>query len=231
MNLEILYEDAFFLVCIKPPKVPSQKDPTGDLDMLTLVRDHIKAMHPKAQNPYVGLIHRLDRPVGGVMIFGKTKEATAHLSKQMQMHSFQKKYYTVVCGKPENDNGQLEHYLFRVASKNISKVVESTKSGSKKAILDYQLIESIEHPEYGTLSLMDVSLQTGRHHQIRVQWSYEGMPIWGDTKYNPVFLQDGKWFQIALWSYEISIVHPKTKKSMTFKAMPINEEPFKWFSK
>lgn len=231
MKLEILYEDAYLIVCIKPPAVPSQKDPTGDLDMLSMIKSHLMAQYPKAKEPYVGLIHRLDRPVGGVMVFGKTKEATAALSKQMQSDLFKKKYLTVLCGVPEIKSGRLEHFLFRVASKNVSKVVSEDKQGAKKALLDYELIDTFESSEYGSLSLVNVSLLTGRHHQIRVQWSAEGHPIWGDTKYNTRFSNDGHWYQIALWAYDIKFLHPKSKENMHFVSMPNDIIPFSLFEK
>lgn len=231
MKLEILYEDAYLIVCLKPPAVPSQKDPTGDADMLTLIKTHLMTQYPKARDPYVGLVHRLDRPVGGVMVFGKTKEATAALSKQMQEDVFKKKYLTVINGVPEKASGRLEHYLFRVASKNVSKVVSADKQGAKKALLDYELIDTHESPEYGCLSLVNVSLLTGRHHQIRVQWSAEGHPIWGDTKYNASFSNDGNWYQIALWAYDIQFLHPKSKEGMHFVSMPNDRVPFSLFEK
>lgn len=231
MELEILYEDAYLIVCIKPPAVPSQKDPTGDMDMLSMIKSHLIAQYPKAKDPYVGLIHRLDRPVGGVMIFGKTKEATAALSKQMQNDLFKKKYLTVLSGLLEEKSGRLEHYLFRVASKNISKVVTPDKQGAKKALLDYEVLDVKESSDYGNLSLVKVTLLTGRHHQIRVQWSAEGLPIWGDTKYNVGFTNDGQWYQIALWAYDIQFQHPKSKENMHFVSLPNDRVPFSLFEK
>ncbi len=227
MNIEILFEDPHLLVCVKPPKVPSQKDPSGDLDMLTFLKEHLKKAYPKAADPYVGLIHRLDRPVGGIMVFGKTKEATAHISKQMTTKTFKKRYLAVTTGIPQAASGVMTHMLYRVASKNISKVVDKEKKGAKRAVLAY---ETLETSEANGWALLDVDLNTGRHHQIRVQLSHEGYAIWGDTKYNDAYKQVHKWYQIALWSYSIAFNHPKTGKPMHFSYYPKAQEPFNQFN-
>lgn len=219
MALKILFEDSEILVCIKPPTVPSQGDPTGDLDMLSWIKQ-------ERSIDYVGLIHRLDRPVGGVMVFGKTPFATANVSKQLQNKSFKKAYLAVVCGKAKTEEKELVHYLHKNAAKNLSKVVDASRNQAKKAILSYHLLKY--NPERNH-SLIEVQLHTGRHHQIRVQLAYEGLAIWGDTKYNDAFKDKGGWKQIALWSKAISFEHPKTGKNMSFEVFPIGQEGFDAF--
>ena len=230
MDIEILHEDPHVIVCVKPPKVPSQGDPTGDKDMLTLLKEHLKREYTKVKNPYIGLVHRLDRPVGGVMIFAKTKEANAFLSKQMQDKTFQKKYLVVCCGKPEQSQGELRDFLLKLSTVNMSKVVEEGKKNAKEAILQYKVLETIEHELHGELSLMEVVLKTGRHHQIRVQLAHKGLGIWGDNKYNKAFVKGKDWTQIALWSNELSFEHPKSKKQCTYKSLPADVTPFSAFT-
>ncbi|QNO14681.1 RNA pseudouridine synthase [Alkalicella caledoniensis] len=230
MEIEILYEDPHLIVCVKPPKVPSQGDPTGDADMLTLLKEHLKKEYPKVKNPYLGLVHRLDRPVGGVMVFAKTKEANGFLSKQMQDKSFQKKYLVVACGKPEQTQGELKDFLLKLSSVNMSKVVETGTKNSKEAILEYEVLKTIKDEQYGQLSLMKINLKTGRHHQIRVQLAYSGLGIWGDNKYNKAFVKNKEWTQIALWSTELSFIHPKTKKRLVYTSIPEEVLPFSLFT-
>ena len=114
MDIKVIYEDSHIIVVEKPPKIPSQQDKTGDMDMLGLIKDYLKKKYPRARNPYIGLIHRLDRPVGGLMVFAKNKEANAKLSEQIKFHSFEKEYLAVVCGKPEKDKGELIDYLLKI---------------------------------------------------------------------------------------------------------------------
>ncbi len=230
MDINIINEDPHIIICEKPPGVPSQGDPTGDKDMLTLMQEHIKKQHPNVKNPYVGLVHRLDRPVGGAMIFAKVKEANAFLSKQMQDKTFQKKYLVVVCGKPQAQEGELRDYLLKLASVNMSKVVHKNQKNAKEAILQYKLLSSITDEEHGVLSLLEIQLKTGRHHQIRVQLSNQGLGIWGDNKYNESFVKNKQWTQIALWSQELSFIHPKTKKRQTYNSIPKDIYPFSLFT-
>ncbi|NLL70467.1 MAG: RluA family pseudouridine synthase [Epulopiscium sp.] len=229
MDLVILYEDPHIIVVEKPSGMPSQKDPTGDLSILEMVQDHIKEQHPQVRNPYVGLVHRLDRPVGGVMVLAKTKEANQSLSAQIQSRDFDKKYWAVVCGRGQEGMQKLQDYLKRYPKQNISKVVSSDLPKAKEAILWYEKVEEVESKE-GILSLLEVELRTGRHHQIRVQLSHAGLPIWGDTKYNPIFSKSREWVMIALWAGFLSFHHPKTKKKCTFQAPLPNRYPYSLFS-
>lgn len=212
-NLKVIYEDNHIIVVEKTPNIPSQADKTGDMDMLTLVKNYIKEKYNKPGNVYLGLVHRLDRPVGGVMIFAKTSKAASRLSEQVRTKSLKKIYLAVVDGKVEKVKGTLEDYLYKDERNNISKVVKATKKNAKLAKLDYEVLK---YNEVKDLSLIKVNLHTGRHHQIRVQLSNFGHSIFGDQKYGT----RGKGKQIALWAYCLTIVHPITKQEMTFEDLP-----------
>ena len=212
-NLKILYEDNHIIVVEKIPNIPSQADKTGDIDMLTLIKDYIKEKYNKPGNVYLGLVHRLDRPVGGVMVFAKTSKAASRLSEEVRNKTFEKKYLAVVDGKIEKEKGSLEDYLYKDERNNMSKVVTPTKKNAKLAKLDYEVIV---YDEVKKLTLVKVNLHTGRHHQIRVQLSNFGHSIFGDQKYGT----RGQGKQIALWAYELKIVHPTTKEEMIFKDLP-----------
>ena len=212
-ELKILYEDNHIIVVEKKPNIPSQSDKTGDIDMLTLVKNYIKEKYNKPGNVYIGLVHRLDRPVGGIMIFARTSKSASRLSNQVREKIFKKKYLAVVDGKFEKDQGTLEDYLYKDERHNMSKVVKKEKKNAKLAKLDYKVLK---YNPVKDLSLVEVNLHTGRHHQIRVQLSNFGHSIFGDQKYGT----RGKGKQIALWAYELTIVHPVTKEEMTFKDYP-----------
>ena len=212
-DLKVIYEDNHIIVVEKIPNVPSQSDKTGDMDMLTLVKGYIKEKYNKPGNVYLGLVHRLDRPVGGIMIFAKTSKAASRLSNQVREKVFKKKYLAVVDGKFEKNNGTLEDYLYKDERNNISKGVSNPKKNAKFAKLDYEVLK---YNEVKDLSLVEINLHTGRHHQIRVQLSNFGHSIFGDQKYGT----RGKGKQIALWAYKLTIEHPITKEKMTFEDLP-----------
>lgn len=212
-KLKVIYEDNHIIVVEKIPNIPSQADKTQDMDMLTLVKQYIKEKYNKPGNVYLGLVHRLDRPVGGIMVFAKTSKAASRLSNQVREKIFKKKYLAVVDGKIENKKGILEDYLYKDERNNMSKVVNKDKKNAKLAKLDYEVIK---YDEVKKLSLVKVNLHTGRHHQIRVQLSHFGHSIFGDQKYGT----RGKGKQIALWAYELTIQHPITKDEMVFKDLP-----------
>ncbi|MCI8636443.1 MAG: RNA pseudouridine synthase [Clostridia bacterium] len=212
-NLKILFEDNHIIVVEKKPNVPSQADKTEDEDMLTIVKQYIKEKYNKPGNVYLGLVHRLDRPVGGVMIFAKTSKAAARLSEQVRSKIFKKKYLAVVDGKIEKQVGTLENYLYKDERLNMSRVVSRDKKNAKLAKLDYKVLK---YNEIKNLSLLEINLHTGRHHQIRVQLSNFGHSIFGDQKYG----NRGQGKQIALWAYELTIEHPITKEKITFKDLP-----------
>ena len=212
-NLKVIYEDNHIIVVEKTPNIPSQSDKTGDIDMLTLVKQYIKEKYNKPGNVYLGLVHRLDRPVGGIMIFAKTSKAASRLSNQVREKIFKKEYLAVVDGKITTRSGTLENYLYKDERNNMSKVVSKDKKNAKLAKLDYEVIT---YNEVKNLSLLKINLHTGRHHQIRVQLSNFGHSIFGDQKYGT----RGTGKQIALWAYELTIMHPITKEEMTFIDLP-----------
>ena len=212
-NLKILFEDNHIIVVEKTPNIPSQSDKTGDIDILTLVKQYIKEKYNKPGNVYLGLVHRLDRPVGGIMIFAKTSKAASRLSDEVREKVFKKKYLAVVDGKIEKTKGSLENYLYKDERNNMSKVVNKDKKNAKLAKLDYEVLF---FDEVKNLSLLKINLHTGRHHQIRVQLSNFGHSIFGDQKYGT----RGTGKQIALWAYELTIMHPITKEEMTFIDLP-----------
>ena len=177
-NLKVLFEDNHIIVVEKPPNVPSQSDKTGDVDMLSIVKEYIKEKYQKPGNVYLGLVHRLDRPVGGVMVFAKTSKAASRLSEQVREKTFKKKYLAVVDGKLDKEEGTLEDYLYKDERNNMSKVVSASKKGAKLAKLNYKVLA---YNEIKNLSLLEIKLHTGRHHQIRVQLAYFGHSIWRKT--------------------------------------------------
>ncbi len=212
-KLNVIYEDNHIIVVEKMVNVPSQADKTGDLDMLTIIKQYLKEKYNKPGNVYLGLVHRLDRPVGGVMVFAKTSKAAARLSEQVRVKEFKKKYLVVVNGKMENKKGVLEDYLLKNEKANMSKVVSKETKNAKYAALDYEVLKYNEEID---LSVLKINLHTGRHHQIRVQLSSRNHSIYGDQKYGG----RGHGKQIALWAYELTIIHPVTKEEMTFKVLP-----------
>lgn len=212
-QLKVLFEDNHIIVVEKSPNIPTQADKTEDIDMLTIVKQYIKETYQKPGNVYLGLVHRLDRPVGGIMIFAKTSKAASRLSNQVRQKVFKKKYLTVVDGKITPEQGTLEDYLYKDERHNISKVVNKDKKNAKLAKLDYKVLN---YHEVKKLSLVEINLHTGRHHQIRVQLSHFGHSIFGDQKYGT----RGQGKQIALWAYELTIKHPITNEEMIFRDLP-----------
>ena len=211
--MTVVYEDNHIIVVEKPVNIPSQGDKTGDTDMLTLVKAYIKKKYNKPGEVYLGLVHRLDRPVGGVMVFARTSKAAARLSEQVRNKDFKKKYLVIADGKFEKNKGTLEDYLLKNEKTNTSKVVKEGAKNAKLAILDYEVLK---YNEEINLSVVKVNLHTGRHHQIRVQMANAGHSICGDHKYGT----RGRGKQICLWAYELTILHPITKEEMTFKVLP-----------
>lgn len=212
-ELRIIYEDNHIIVVEKKPNIPSQSDKTGDIDMLTIVKEYIKEKYNKPGNVYLGLVHRLDRPVGGIMIFAKTSKAASRLSNQVREKIFKKEYLAVVDGEFEQKKGTLRDYLYKDERNNISKVVKKGKKNAKLANLDYEVLK---YNNVKNLSLVKINLHTGRHHQIRVQLANFNHSIFGDQKYGT----RGKGKQIALWAYKLTIIHPITKEEMEFTDFP-----------
>ncbi|HZH93928.1 MAG TPA: RluA family pseudouridine synthase [Tissierellaceae bacterium] len=217
MDINIIFEDEDIVVVEKPPGMPCQRDKTGDLDLMTaLDRD------------YLGLVHRLDRPVGGVMVYARKESSNTWLSKGIRDRAFHKEYLAVVIGRPSEEKGQMVDQLKKLRTVNMSKVVSEDVSGSKKAILEYRLLQSVETEEHGALSLVHIVLLTGRHHQIRVQLSNAGLPLWGDTKYNGAFTNRKDWTQVSLWSHRIKFRHPGGRK-VSYHSLPEDAYPWNLF--
>ena len=210
--LNVIYEDNHILVVEKPVNIPSQADKTGDMDMLTLVKEYLKEKYQKPGNVYVGLVHRLDRPVGGIMIFAKTSKAASRLSESIRTKDFQKTYLAVVHSENLKSEAVLEDYMWKNEALNKSMIVSKEKHGAKLARLQYRVIESIEN----SLSLVEIQLETGRHHQIRVQFSSRGNSLYGDQKYG----SGPKGEQIALWAYKIHFKHPVKDEWMCLECKP-----------
>lgn len=220
MNLEILYEDEYMLACVKPPGVPSQADKSNDEDMVTIVKNYIFDNQSSNDEPYVAMLHRLDRPVGGVMIFAKDKDTAAKLSKQQTDGAMVKYYQAVLTGELPEEYGELSDYMVKDAKTNTSKICSKDTDGAKKAEPTYELLDEFETDE-GILSYVLIKLLTGRHHQIRVQMSHLGCGVWGDTKYNIKFKNAKKGVkQIALFSSRIELEHPVTGEHLVLKKEP-----------
>ncbi|MBS4197377.1 RluA family pseudouridine synthase [Lederbergia citri] len=219
MQIPIIYEDNHLLVIEKPVNIPVQEDSTGDLDLLTLLKQDIKIRYEKPGNVYLGLVHRLDRPVGGIMVFAKTSKAASRLSDVIRRQMMDRKYLAVVRGAPPKNKGVLEHYLFKDQHKNMAYTVPSTHKQGKKAILEYEIIE-----QNGDLSLLFVRILTGRSHQIRVQLSASGCPLFGDQKYGQALNKPGQ--QIALWANSLKFSHPTKKEIVEFHSFPPKDYPW-----
>ena len=204
-NLNVLYEDNHIIVVEKKQNVLCQSDYTKDLDLLTMIKDYVKEKYQKPGNVYIGLVHRLDRPVGGIMVFARTSKAAARLSKTIQNHEM-KKEYLLVCHGNIKDSGIMEDYIEKLDTKSVI----TTKDKGKYAKLEYQLIE-----RKNNLNLVKVNLITGRHHQIRLQFASRNNSLYGDQLYG---IQDKK--QIALFAYHLKFKHPVKDEIMDFKLIP-----------
>lgn len=209
MDIKILHEDDNIVVAYKPHGVPSQADKTGDLDIVTYLTKECRAK-------YIGVINRLDRPVGGIMVFAKNPQSAAKLSLQLQKNEISKQYTAVVCGEPTPKEGELVDYLLKNQKDNISKVINKGTKEAKEARLKYSVLDTMEDVEWGKLSLVNIDLITGRHHQIRVQFSSRNLPLWGDNKYNEAFKKRRGFTEIALCSTSLGFKHPKTNEKMKF---------------
>ena len=218
-DLKILYEDNHIIVVVKNPGIPTQEDKTGDKDMLTIVKEYIKVKYNKPGNVYLGLVHRLDRMVGGVMVFAKTSKAASRISEYIRQKNVKKRYLAVVNGTlPVSDQKvELRNYLVKNERLNMSRVVDSTTKGSKEAILEYKVLKNFTFngKDY---SLVDIDLHTGRHHQIRLQFANIGHPLYGDIKYGQKVNKVGQ--NLALFSYYLSFFHPTKDEYLEFEFKP-----------
>ena len=215
-NLNILYEDNHLIVVIKPINILSQSDITNKIDMLTLLKNYIKVKYNKPGNVYLGLVHRLDKPTGGIMVFARTSKAAARLSKQIQEKKFQKCYLAVVHGNLPK-KGTYKDYLKKIETKSYI----TTKEEGKYAELDFI---KLNYNKIQDLSLVKINLKTGRNHQIRVQFANQGYTLYGDSKYGYDLNKN-----LGLYAYKLVFFHPITNETLTFINYP-NYNPFNIFN-
>ncbi len=215
-DLKILYEDNSVIVVVKPKGILSQSDITNEKDMLTILKEYIKEKYQKPGNVYLGLVHRLDKPVGGVMVFARNSKSASRLSEQIRKGQMQKYYYAVIHGIIQKKEGILIDKIEKIDNK---RVLLNTKNG-KEAKLEYKVLN-----EKDNLSLIDIHLLTGRYHQIRLQFSSRGYPLYGDELYGSKVKDN-----IALFAYKLSFYHPITHELLTFEIEP-DDYIFKRFLK
>ncbi len=221
-DLVILYEDNHIIVVLKPQNIACCPDASGDDNLFDCIKRYIKEKYEKPGNVFLGLIHRLDRPTGGVMVYAKTSKAAARLSEQLKSGGFEKKYLAVLCGTPSKKSATLENYLRKNSVNNMVYVCTQTEEGAKFASLDYEIIG-----EAGGLSLAQIKLHTGRTHQIRVQMAAINAPVYGDMRYGGENAVKGK---LSLWAYSLSFSHPVTGEKLRYIAEPpLSEKPWKFF--
>ena len=213
-NLDILYEDNHLIVVIKPSGVLSQSDGSSSQDMLTIIKSYLKEKYHKPGNVYLGLVHRLDKEVSGIMVFAKTSKSASRLSEQIRNGSFQKYYYAIIEGIIPDKEGILIDRIEKIDNK---KTLLNTRHG-KESKLEYHVLKEIDQ-----LSLLDIHLLTGRYHQIRLQFSSRGYPLYGDTLYGSKVNAN-----IALYAHQLSFFHPISKEQLVFNSKP-NSTIFKRF--
>ena len=215
--IKVLYEDNHIIVVNKPINIPVQEDESKDLDLLTMIKNYLKEKYNKPGNVYLGLIHRLDRPVGGVMVFAKTSKAASRLSEQVRMKQMNKTYLAVIDSNINLDEGTFIDKLLKDTSTNIVKIDEK----GKESILKYKVLKRVENK-----TLVEIDLITGRSHQIRVQFASRNYPLYGDQKYNRN-AKVGQ--QIALLANKLEIIHPVTKEQLNFEIKTKDEYPWNLF--
>ena len=221
-DVAILHEDNSVLVVVKPQNIPSQADASGDLDLLTLLKQYLKEKYNKPGNVYLGLVHRLDRPTGGVMVFAKNSKSAERLCKQIAEGDMGKNYLAAVLGAPKDKKGTLVNYLKKNSLTNTVYVATFSDHDAKRAELSYELLETRDD-----VSLIKVQLGTGRSHQIRVQFSAINCPVFGDVRYGGDALSKGS--NLALWAYRLEFSHPISQKRMVFVAYPPETQPWTRF--
>jgi len=212
----VVYEDNHIIVVYKKENIPVCEDESKDEDLLNIIKKYLKEKYDKKGNAYLGLVHRLDRPVSGIMVFAKTSKSASRLSEQVRNKTLKKTYYAVCEGKTKDKDTLVDKLL----KDNETNIVRVSKNG-KEAILDYELVAYKNN-----LSLVKINLKTGRSHQIRVQFSSRDLPLYGDNKYNK---NAKKGEQIALFSKKIEFIHPTTKEKMTFELDLPDRYPFNLF--
>lgn len=222
MKPDILYEDQDLLVCIKPAGIPTQSSRIGTPDLVSILKNHLHSTTPqktttsasKPGQPYLAVIHRLDQPVEGILVFAKTQKAAASLNRQLQSDGFGKHYLAWLNGSLPEEEGNLTDFLLKDGRTNTSTVCPKNTPGAKEARLHYKVLQ---HRENTTLA--EITLDTGRHHQIRVQMAYAGCPILGDRKYGSSSVDTASPMprQLQLFAWRLTFVHPTTGKQMEFK--------------
>jgi 23S rRNA pseudouridine1911/1915/1917 synthase len=220
---QIVYEDNHIIVVDKQPSQIVQGDKTGDEPLSESLKQYLKQKFNKPGNVFLGVVHRLDRPVSGLVVFSRTSKALARLNKQIADKSIKKTYWAVVRNRPKTESGQLIHYLAKDEKKNKSFVVSATRKDAKQAVLDYRLIGGSD-----TYYLLEIMLQTGRHHQIRVQLSKMGCPIKGDLKYG--YPRSNETAFIHLHARQLEFTHPVSKQAMQFVAEPPHDPLWNYFA-
>lgn len=236
MQTKIIYEDAHILVVHKPAGLATQSAKVGQPDMVSELKNYLtqnlsaweskKTNKEKSGAPYLGIVHRLDQPVEGLLVFAKTKEAAGKLTTQLAGGTLNKQYYAYVCGKPANETGELVDYLRKEG--NLAKVSHPQDKDAKKAVLQYRVLSEEVLPKGEIISLLDIHIETGRFHQIRVQLSNGGWPILGDRKYggqcSAEVSKSLKISNVALYAYRLELKHPMTGKKLEFML----EQPSVW---
>ena len=215
-DVNILYEDNHVIVAVKPQNMPSVPDESGDADMYTVLKEYIKQKENKPGDAFLGVVHRLDRPTGGVMMFAKTSKAAERLTRAVKEREVEKKYLAVLNGTPNPESGTLVNYLKKNTVNNMVYLCTQATDGAKMASLEYRILQKDER-----LSLAEVRLHTGRSHQIRVQMAGIAHPVYGDMRYGGERAQKGK---LALWAYSLTFTHPVTKERMKFICEPPEDE-------
>lgn len=225
--MEVIYEDNQIVVVIKPQNILTQGDKTGDIDLLTQVKEYVKEKYNKKGEAFIGMVQRLDRPTGGVIVFARNSKSASRLTAQMQNNEFEKTYYAVVKGVPKKPKARLENYLRKDPVNNKVTLATMAEKDARLAILEYEVIDTKDG-----LSLLKIRLETGRSHQIRVQLANIGCPIYGDAKYGDVGKEkNAVTTNLALWATGLEFRHPTLDQMMIFKVNPPEEKyPYSLFN-
>lgn len=225
-DLNIVYEDNHIIVVVKPQNIATCGDETGDDNLLDLLKAYVKDKYNKPGEVFLGLVHRLDRPTGGVMVFARTSKAASRLSENIRNGELEKRYLAVTVGAPRDKKGILRNGLIKDEKRNMVTVVPMHMEGAKQAVLEYKVLDQKDgNPK---VALFDINLITGRSHQARVQLNTIGCPIFGDYRYAPQKSPRG--YNLALWAYELRFPHPVTKEMMVFRVNPpLDEVPWNIF--